>query len=53
MARLLLDLGDVLTRESKLAEARRVYRKMVDYNLPGSAIAQSRFADLQVAETAQ
>ena len=46
----LLELGTQLEQEGELAEARRVYRKMVAYNLPGRTLAQSRADRLPVAE---
>jgi len=48
MSRALLELGSLLEEAGELAEARRVYRKMVAYNLPGRTIAQSRADRLPV-----
>jgi len=42
VARSMLQLGDILEKEDALAEARRVYRKLIAYNLPGRHIAISR-----------
>jgi cellulose synthase operon protein C len=50
MSRVLLELGKYLEDEGNLAEARRVYRKMVAYNLPGRNLAQSRANRLLVIE---
>ena len=48
MSRAMLELGSLLEEAGELAEARRVYRKMVAYNLPGRTIAQSRADRLPV-----
>lgn len=48
MSRAMLELGSLLEGVGELAEARRVYRKMVAYNLPGRTIAQSRADRLPV-----
>ena len=40
----------LLERGGELAEARRLYRKMVAYNLPGRNLAQSRAERLPVVE---
>jgi len=50
MSRALLDLGTLLEQGGELAEARRLYRKMVAYNLPGRNLAQSRAERLPVVE---
>ncbi len=50
MSRILLELGKYLEDEGNLAEARRVYRKIVAYNLPGRNLAQSRANRLLVIE---
>ncbi len=50
LARVLLELGSHLTEAGEVAEARRVYRKMVAYNLPGRNLAQSRANRLLVLE---
>lgn len=42
MARSMLQLGAILEGESSAEEARKVYRKMIAYNLPGRNIAISR-----------
>jgi len=38
----MLKLGELLEAEEALQEARRVYRTMIAYNLPGGHIAISR-----------
>jgi TolA-binding protein len=50
MSRTLLELGALLVAGDEPAEARRVYLKMVAYNLPGRNLAQSRADALQVVE---
>lgn len=50
MSRLLLELGSCLEADGELVEARRIYRKMVAYNLPGRNLAQSRANRLLVIE---
>ena len=50
MSRALLELGARLEESGELAEARRVYRKMVAYNLPGRNLAKSRADRLPVVE---
>lgn len=50
MSRALLDMGTLLEAGDEPAEARRIYRKMVAYNLPGRNLAQSRADALQVVE---
>jgi len=50
MSRVLLELGTYLEVAGDFAEARRVYRKMVAYNLPGRNLAQSRANRLLVIE---
>lgn len=50
MSRTLLELGARLEAQGELAEARRVYRRMVAYNLPGRTLAQSRADRLLVVE---
>jgi hypothetical protein len=50
MSRALLDLGGLLEQGGELAEARRLYRKMVAYNLPGRHLAQSRVKRLPIVE---
>ena len=42
IARSMLKLGQLLEEEEALEEARRVYRKLIAYNLPGRHIAISR-----------
>jgi tetratricopeptide (TPR) repeat protein len=42
VARSMLQLGEVLEEEGSLVEARRVYRKLIAYDLPGRHIAISR-----------
>ena len=50
MSRVLFELGKHLEDKGELAEARRLYRKMVAYNLPGRNLAQSRANRLLVIE---
>jgi tetratricopeptide (TPR) repeat protein len=50
MSRVLLELGKHLEETGELAEARRVYRKMIAYNLPGRNLAQSKATRLLVIE---
>lgn len=50
MSRILLEIGTYLEDTGELAEARRIYRKMVAYNLPGRNLAQSRANRLLVIE---
>ena len=50
MSRVLLELCSYLEKKGELAEARRIYRKMVAYNLPGRNLAQSRANRLLVIE---
>lgn len=52
LSRGLLDLGELLEAAGEPAEARRVYRKVLAYNLPGQNLAQSRADRLQVVESA-
>lgn len=42
VARSMLQLGEILEAEQSLQEARRIYQKMIAYNLPGRRIAISR-----------
>ncbi|TVP78706.1 MAG: hypothetical protein EA353_07700 [Puniceicoccaceae bacterium] len=42
LARSVLTLGEILEAEASVSEARRLYRKMIAYNLPGRQIAVSR-----------
>lgn len=42
VARSMLQLGEILEKENALADAKRVYRKLIAYNLPGRYIAISR-----------
>jgi len=50
LSRVLLELGTQLEKDGALAEARRVYRKIVAYNLPGRNLAQSRTNRLLIIE---
>lgn len=47
VSRMLLATADILETEGDLNEARRVYRKMVAFNLPGRNLAQGRVERLQ------
>jgi len=49
MSRTLLELGTALEQQGELAEARRLYQKMVAYDLPGRTLAQSRANRLVIA----
>lgn len=49
MSRTLLELGTELEQQGELAEARRLYQKMVAYDLPGRTLAQSRANRLVIA----
>ncbi len=42
MGRCMLEHGSLLAADGERAEARRIYRKMVAYNLPGRNLAQAR-----------
>lgn len=48
MARVLLDLGQQLEKQGDAAEARRIYRKILAYNLPGQNFARERANSLEV-----
>ena len=48
--RSLLDLGELLEAGGDAEEARRVYRKLVAYNLPGQNLAQSRADRIRISE---
>ncbi|MDP4643205.1 MAG: hypothetical protein NWS71_02055 [Opitutales bacterium] len=50
MSRALLALGNILEESGELAEAKRVYRKMVAFNLPGRNLALDRANSIQVVE---
>ncbi len=52
LSRGLLDLGELLEAAGESAEARRIYRTVLAYNLPGQNLAQSRADRLQVVESA-
>ena len=47
-ARTLLDLGERLSARGELSEARRVYRKLIGYNLPGRGLARSRINSIRI-----
>lgn len=49
MARALLDLGSRLESRGDSVEARRVYRKILAYNLPGQNLARQRSDRLEVS----
>ena len=38
----MLQLGEIFEKQDNLAEARKVYRQVIAYNLPGRHIAISR-----------
>lgn len=50
MSRAMLSLGSILEDSDQLVEARRVYRKMVAFNLPGRNLALDRANTIQVVE---
>ncbi|MGJ8654270.1 MAG: tetratricopeptide repeat protein [Opitutaceae bacterium] len=50
MSRAMLALGESLESSDDLAEARRVYRKMVAFNLPGRNLALARANGILVVE---
>jgi TolA-binding protein len=50
LSRTVLDLGSLLEAEDKFDEAKRLYRKMVAFNLPGRSLAQARVDRLQLLE---
>lgn len=50
VARSILELGKILEEEGSPAEARRLYRKIVAYNLPGRNIANARVGRLTNTE---
>lgn len=50
VSRAMLDLGELLQAQGDANEARRVYRKMIAYNLPGKTMAQVRADRIQVAD---
>lgn len=53
ISRLMLELGSVLESNGERSEARQVYLKVIDFNLPGREIARNRLNKLQIAETSQ
>ena len=42
LARSMLQLGEIFEEQDNLVEARKVYRQVIAYNLPGRHIAISR-----------
>ncbi len=52
MSRALLALGHTLEESGEFAEAKRVYRKMVAFNLPGRNLALDRANSIQVVDEA-
>ena len=50
VARSMLKLGDLLEKDGSLSEARRIYRMIIAYNLPGRQIAMVRADRLQNIE---
>jgi hypothetical protein len=42
LARSMLQLGEIFEKQNNLVEARKVYRQVIAYNLPGRHIAISR-----------
>lgn len=51
LSRTIFSLSDLLERIDEPAEAERLYRKLVAFNLPGRGIALTRISQLQLAET--
>ena len=50
VSRAMLDLGQLLEGARDAEEARRVYRKLIAYNLPGQNLAQSRVDRIRISE---
>ena len=50
VSRAMLDLGRLLEESGEAEEARRVYRKVLAYNLPGQNLAQSRADRIRISE---
>ncbi|ADE55458.1 tetratricopeptide repeat protein [Coraliomargarita akajimensis] len=50
VSRAMLDLGELLQNNGDAEEARRVYRKIIAYNLPGKTMAQMRSDRIQVSD---
>ncbi len=51
LARSTLELGGILESEGEPDEARRLYRKMIAFNLPGRSIATARLERLPLLES--
>lgn len=51
LSRTIFSLGDLLEDEGDLSEAKKLYRKLVAFNLPGRRLALSRISQLQLAES--
>ncbi|NCG09402.1 MAG: tetratricopeptide repeat protein, partial [Verrucomicrobia bacterium] len=47
-ARTLLELGERLNARGEFEEAKKTYRKLIAYNLPGRGLAQSRINSIQI-----
>lgn len=50
MARVLLDLGTLWEEAGERREARRIYEKVVEFNLPGKNLARGRVEELRIVE---
>lgn len=50
VSRAILDLGRLLEESGEAEEARRVYRKILAFNLPGQNLAQSRADRIRISE---
>jgi tetratricopeptide (TPR) repeat protein len=51
LSRTLLELGQILEDANRLDEAQRAYRLVIDRNLSGAALAQSKLARFRAVET--
>ncbi|WP_146209200.1 tetratricopeptide repeat protein [Coraliomargarita sinensis] len=51
LSRTIFSLGDLLEEGGEAAEAVKLYRKLVAFNLPGRSLALSRISQLQLAES--
>lgn len=50
IARSLLRLGEILERDAAAEEAKEVYQKIIDYNLPGGTLARVRLDRLRAID---
>ncbi|MEO0508277.1 MAG: tetratricopeptide repeat protein [Verrucomicrobiota bacterium] len=51
LSRTAFSLGDMLENVGEIEEAKRLYRKMVAFNLPGRNLALTRVEQLQISES--